>query len=364
MRRGRGAQLESLLDILTALQTSRAGVTLAELAERTGLHVRSVRRYVQDIASRYFPIEDIEGGDGQRRWRFVDGAAGKSVVLGIDESLALGRLRPLALAAAAGLPWRPVLERLFGRIEAAVPSTLRDDIERLAASIGDAAGQARAQIGGDVYAAFENAARARHAVAVRYRSLSGHPRARRFDPYVVYAAEGATYAYGLDHHHGEPRVLALDRVEAVLPMSASFERPVGFSPGQYVEALYRGFRPARPVEVVLRLSGHAARLWSERPEVPAQRTEPLPGGAVRVRFSASDTPALRARLLSFGSELEVEGPEKLRGEIISELERSAAHYRRARARPATLLSEGGQRLGGRKQLRSSAASKRRRSPRE
>jgi predicted DNA-binding transcriptional regulator YafY len=178
----------------------------------------------------------------------------------------------------------------------------------------------------DTQRCFEHGAQERQALAVRYRSLSGRIAERRFDPYITYMAEGALYAYGMDHSRGGPRVLALDRVIAVQPTTATFERPPGFSAEGFLGDLHRGFRGGKQVSVVLHLRDRAARLWTDRPELAGQKVEPIGQGAIRVRFRAADTPALRARLLSFGPELIVEKPTALRSAIACMLREAAEAY--------------------------------------
>lgn len=323
MGRGRGSQLEAAFKVVRRLHAHPAGATLAELAEETELSERTVRRYLADVASVYFPIISDVGDDGRRRWRFRPGTR-FTLALSPEEALLLARLRPVMSAACKILPLGPLADQVLGRIQAAVPASYTQAMDRMVERFGVAAPAGAGKVAPQVWSTFDEAAQSGRALAVRYRSLSKTAE-RRFDPYLLFVAEGTPYAYGLDHHHQEARVLALDRVRAVHRLDARFHRPA--TPAQsFVSGLYRGYAGAPAHPIVLRAKGRAARLL-ERPETPDTQVEHLPGGEVRVRFTAPDVPPLRGRILSLGSEVVVESPQFLAQAIAESARAIAARYR-------------------------------------
>ncbi len=324
MQSRKAVQLEGMLRLLDALWGSPAGLTWDELEGLTRLTQRSVRRYLGAASDCDVSIERIRGDDGRVRVRLAGGPR-LPLRIGVEESVALAQVRALAMAAVADLPWRASLEKLFSRLNAAVPEKLRALFGGEVESFGAAPHAGRVQVRRGVWEELERARREQRAVAMRYQSMR-RTAERRFEPYVTYVAEGTAYVYGFDGRHKERRTFALDRVLSVQPLALHFTRPADVTPQGVVAELHRGYRERDRSEVVLVASGRAARLWEERPEMPDQSAERLGRGRVRVRFRAADTPALRAHILSFGAGVTVEAPEALRSAIAAEAGRMVRAY--------------------------------------
>lgn len=327
MRKGRDAQLEQVLTFVAKLRESRFGRTVDELAEELGVHRRTVQRYIAGVSSTYFPLERITTDDGHNRLRFKLGTPPPGWFLSAEESLGLVRLQALTRALRDGFPVPSGVERLLKRLEGAVPTLNRPQADSLAARFGMARTSGGGKASPEVVRIVDGAVRDSKALVLRYRSAEGHRAERRFDPYILYVADGTTYTYGYDHLHREPRVLALDRVESASLTGARFQRPAGLTADSFVEGLYRGFVGAPALRVTLLARGRAARLL-ERPETADTEIERLEGGAVRVRFSAPDVPALRGRILSLGAEVVVETPSSLAEAIAQEANAIAAQYQK------------------------------------
>lgn len=325
-RTGRGAQLETLLQILGLFLRSRTGITLQEIAAEIDQTERSARRYLADCSAA-LPIEEVWGSDRRKRWRLMPDHGLPTLQLQLDEALALARLRSLVITQAPA-PWRRTLAELMERIEGEVPPKLRTAMDELLQRFGAAPTHGEARVTDEVVQQFERAARDCRRLVVRYRSLSTprkRPRDRHFDPYVMFVAERAVYAHGYDGLNHECRTLALDRVESVLPTNLTFTRPEEFTPEAFLVTLHRA-HGGQPVDVVVRAHGAAARLLVERPEVADQKATPLETGGVEVRFSAPISPALVSRILSFGPEVEVVQPKRLRAQVAKRLREAADKY--------------------------------------
>lgn len=323
MRRGRGELLESLLRVLNLLGRSRTGVTLQDIARELECSERTARRYVQQLETR-MPLQCTRGNDRRKRWCFIPGFSLPRFFLQLDEAVTLARLRPLLLAQAIG-PWRSSIVRLLDRLDRQVPRQLQSQMGELAEHFGSAPVHAPARVPTETVNLIESATRERRTLAVRYHNLQGQVRERHFDPYLVFLAENALYAVGFDHFRGRLRTLALDRVRTIVPTAAVFKRPKDFSPETFLDGLHRA-HSGRRVEVTLHARGAAARLLTERPETPDQETRHVDDDWSSIRFQAPITPALTARILSFGPDVKVIKPERLKQQICSRLSQAQEIY--------------------------------------
>ncbi len=324
MRGARGAQLGALITIIDALETSsRYGVTLGELAARTGLSGRSVRRYLDELQPPFMDVEVIRDGT-QTRWRWKSGGRGMRLALSPSECLALARVHAATLVHWRDAPWLAHLRSAFTRIEGSIPASVRElfisatEVNEAAPIYPSALERWREEL--------EDAARRRRVVGVTYRGMTGREAYRKLDPYVLYVADGATYVHGYDHKSRERRVLALDRISLARVLDDTFELPGDFSAASFVANLFHGYKREAPLEITVRVHGRAARLWRDRPEAADQTLEPLEAGGLRVRFTAPMSPALIGRLLSFGAELEVESPVELRDAVVEQLRSAVKQY--------------------------------------
>ncbi len=84
------ANLALQMSRIDALEMSRRGVSLHELAERTGLHQRSIRRYLSELES--FAVVEVVRDDDQTRWRCPPTKRGTRFPFSLAECLALGRI--------------------------------------------------------------------------------------------------------------------------------------------------------------------------------------------------------------------------------------------------------------------------------
>src|SRR5690606_4774544 len=160
------------------------------------------------------------------------------------------------------------------------------------------------------------AAHGRRRVRLTYAAGTGEATEREFDPYGLSYRRGRWYAVGFCHLRADLRTFRLDRVQAVAPTPATFERPERFDVIEYLGKTLASLRRARPFEVVLKTDLETA-LALARDE--AELLEPCDGG-VRLRSSTDDFERCARHLAWLPFAFEVRDPPEL-GDAVRELGR-------------------------------------------
>ena len=213
-----------VLTVLELLQ-SRHRITGAELAERLGVDVRTIRRYVAMLEELGIPVMAERGRYGA--YRLMPGFKLPPLMFTEDEALSitLGLLaaRRMGLGIAA-----PAVEGALAKVERVLPAALRDRLQAVQSVLTlDLAASETVPTNG-VVLAFSTAAQQSRRLLLRYRAAGGSETTREMDPYGLVYRTGRWYAVGYCHLRQGLRTFRLDRVIAVEPTEQTFERPAGF----------------------------------------------------------------------------------------------------------------------------------------
>lgn len=228
---------------------------------------------------------------------------------------------------------RKALEPLQG---SPLEATLRDSFRRLSSSLAgevsfrwsdlDEVFSARDSgvVPADV-ALFEKVSRAileTRELRFDYRKIDGERwEARRLQPYHLAEFDGGWYVIGHDPDRKARRTFALQRMRKVRPAAARFLRPADFSLGDHLGGSFGVWHnPAdrgRRQRIRLRFDGWAARLVSERRWHPSQQLEWQGKGRDRLVMTLElcSFEEIRRWILSWGNQVEVLSPPRLRREI-------------------------------------------------
>lgn len=316
-------QTERLIRAARYLAARRMGVTLDELADAFEVDRRTAERLRDAIGALYDLHHASTDEDGRKRW----------TVTGLDEL----DLKPTAEERAeldraaeqlrkAGAPARAaLLEALAEKLAAVTPAKaarrLAPDLEALAAGEAVAAGP-RPDPGDALIADLRHALKAGTAISFRY----GAPRKRRrVAPFgLIFGAR--YYLVGADLRAGrselgpgEPVLWRLDRIAALDIEPDAFERPDGFDLQAWADEAFNVYRSGAADRVELRFSPAAApdaRRWRFH---PTQALAEEPDGALRVTFTARWGDDLVHHLMTWGAEVEVVGPGRLRAALVEAL---------------------------------------------
>jgi predicted DNA-binding transcriptional regulator YafY len=169
---------------------------------------------------------------------------------------------------------------------------------------------------------------------VTYRAILAK-RAKTFyiKPYKIFSHRETIYLHaGLAPKPGKryrapdfDTLLAINRIVSVALTDRPFTVPEGYD---FEKTFNRNFGVIKEeaFEAEMEFSGFAAGFVAERIWSLDQKTDKLPGGRIRLRFSASSEPELKAWILSFGDEAKVIGPDWLKAEIAQTIGRMGRIY--------------------------------------
>ncbi|RMI28666.1 helix-turn-helix transcriptional regulator [Nocardia stercoris] len=205
-----------LLELLSLLQTPRDW-TGADLAERLGVDVRTVRRDIGKLRDLGYPVHAVAGAAG---YRLGAGAKLPPLLLGDDEAVAvvLG-LRTAAGGTIAGIEESSL--RALAKLEQILPTRLRHRVAALqAATVSLPAGTPA--VDADVLTAIAAAIRDHEQLRFDYRTHAGDEIHRTAEPHRLVHTGRHWYLVGWDIDRKDWRTYRVDRLRPRVPNGPRF----------------------------------------------------------------------------------------------------------------------------------------------
>ena len=324
--------------ILRDLESSRR-MSIDEMAQRTGVTTRTIRRDLEALQSAGFPLyDDVQ--DGRRYWILEHRAFRRLDDTGftLAELSALYFSRTLVEGLAA-TPFQRDVSSAFDKLAAALTPGMRQFLDRLPLAIqAKPEPGTRLTGGGNPADAKRSAPSARVAqlldailhhrrAQMRYHSFSSN-REKEYliEPYRLVFALGGLYLVAFVPEYAELRTFALDRLMSLSVTEDRFE-PMDLEEDAFAHSLgvHHGTPPER-VEVAF--AGEIARYVKSRHWHATQVVRDQPDGSVVIELTVANDWALRSWILGFGALAHVVSPPALVAQIAEELERSRSLYAR------------------------------------
>ncbi len=165
---------------------------------------------------------------------------------------------------------------------------------------------------------------------LHYTALRSARSAKRtIDPYGLWYYDGSLYLVGYCHKRKALRTFAVERIESVETKGDRFQIPYYFSIADYFKnafGVYRGEAEA----VTLRFDKPAALWVPSRRWHATQTVTRLPEGKIELAFRVAVTPELMQWVLSFGAQVEVIAPKRLRTMLENETWRLLGRYQKVK----------------------------------
>lgn len=296
-----------VLAVLDLLQ-SHGRMSGSELAQRIGVDVRTLRRYIVMLEELGIPITTERGRHGA--YMLVAGFKLPPMMFTNDEAVALSigmvAARGLGLADAA-----PAVESAQAKLARVMPETLKRHVRAIADTVKiDLRHNVNAPDSNAALIALTTAAQAQQRVHLRY-SAQGVNSERDFDPYGLAYYLGAWYALGMCHLRNDLRSFRLDRVRDVAPLELHFSRPQAFDALDQLMRSIANVPRANTIEILLRTDLKTAR---NAFSLAFGLLEPSDDG-VLLRTSADSLAWFARQLAGLPFDFEIRGPEALRDEV-------------------------------------------------
>ncbi|WP_067994801.1 helix-turn-helix transcriptional regulator [Nocardia pseudobrasiliensis] len=205
-----------LLELLSLLQTPRDWRG-AELAERLGVDVRTVRRDIEKLRTLGYPVHAVAGAAG---YRLGAGTKLPPLLLGDDEAVAVAvGLRTAAGGTIAGIEESSL--RALAKLEQVLPTRLRHRVTALqAATVTMAAGTPA--VDPEVLTTIAAAIRDHEQLRFDYRTHDGSEIRRAAQPHRLVHTGRHWYLLGWDVERNDWRTYRVDRLRPRIPNGPRF----------------------------------------------------------------------------------------------------------------------------------------------
>ena len=321
----RNAEVIRQWSILKDLEASRR-ITIDELAGRTGVTTRTIRRDLEALQTAGFPLYD-ETHDGRKYWTLEQKAFRRldNTAFTLAELSALYFSRTL-VECLAGTPFERDVRSAFDKLAAVLTPGMQNFLDRMPLVM-----QAKPEPGAQAavprtreVAALVEATLHHRRVAMRYHSFSSNrEKVYVFEPYRLLFGQGGLYVIGMVPEYGELRTFSVDRIEHISLTEERFE-PLELPDDAFAHSL--GVTQGTPEPVEIRFKPRIARYVRERVWHASQRLADDADGSLRLTLHVVNDWALKSWILGFGGLATVLQPEALASEIRRELADAATNY--------------------------------------
>lgn len=327
----RNAEVIRQWSILRDLESSRR-LTIDDLADRTGVSTRTIRRDLEALQAAGFPLFD-EQHDGKRYWTLEQRAFRRLDDTGftLAELSALYFSRTLVECLAA-TPFQGDVRSAFDKLSAALTPGMRQFLDRLPLVM-----QAKAEPGS--LAAGESASPAPRSarvaqlldatlhhrkIVLRYHSFSSN-REKQYliEPQRLVFAQGGLYLVAFVPEYEQLRTFAVERMLSVSVTEDRFE-PKELPEDAFAHSL--GVNQGTPEQIEIAFEPRIARYVKERVWHPSQQTREDPDGTLHLTLQVCNDWALRSWILGFGPLARVSAPAELATQILDEIDRARSQY--------------------------------------
>jgi predicted DNA-binding transcriptional regulator YafY len=321
-----------VIDLARRMAASAEGLSLDEIARDMRVGRRTAER-MRDVVLMLFPQVDEVSDPPSKRWRIRGGLSAFEQAPTATEMLELSKAATALRA--AGEPARATaLEGLERKLKAAMRSTtlnrMAPDLEALvrAETIAVQAGP-RPSADEAMLTAIRAAVLAQQPLGFTYSRPGAEPRRRSVAPCGVMFGR-ANYLVAADRETGRIQTFRLDRMSHVAPQEGMAVPPADFDLGVFASQSF-GIYQDEIEDVVLRIAPDGAaeaRGWRWH---PTQSFEDQSDGGVIVRFRASGMRELAWHLFTWGEQVQILAPERLKAVMAGELAAAGRALERASA---------------------------------
>ena len=328
----RNAEVIRQWSILKELEASRR-VTIDDLAARTGVTTRTIRRDLEALQTAGFPLFD-ETHDGKKYWTLEQKAFKRLDDTGftLAELSALYFSRTL-VECLSGTPFQRDVTSAFDKLAGALTPGMKQFLDRMPLVM-----EAKAEPGAQAteprtkeVAQLVEATMQQRRVTMRYHSFSSNrEKTYLFEPYRLLFGQGGLYVIGMVPEYGELRTFAVDRVEQLSLTEERFE-PLELPEDAFAHSL--GVNQGAPTKVEVLFLPKIARYIRERVWHPSQALAQSEDGSLRLTLHVVNDWALKSWILGFGGLAIVEAPAELAAEIAEELKAAVKRYEGASGPP-------------------------------
>jgi predicted DNA-binding transcriptional regulator YafY len=298
--------LATRLITLIMLLQRRPNQKAAELADKLGISVRTLHRYVGMLDEMGIPIYAERGPHGG--FSLVRGYKLPPLVFTPEEAVTI-YLGASLVGQMWGRLYQEAAEGAMAKLDNVLPNEQRSEIAWARRSLV-ATGMHRADptTHAPLLETLRRGARQQQQIQMTYQS-SAHPEAteRRVDPYALVHRSGWWYLVGYCHLRQALRTFRVDRIQHIELLSQPFQMLEDFDVWAYLDT---EFKDQPVVRAYLRFVPEAAHIVKTS-LLEWESVQENPDGSVEVILAAPDLYWLSSMVLSFGAWVTVLDPPEL-----------------------------------------------------
>ena len=316
---------DRLLSALLLLQ-AHGRLSTRELAERLETSQRTAHRDMEALSAAGVPVVALRGAQGG--WELAQGWRTK--VPGLDES----ELRALLMSQPSALG-DPALaaasERAFGKLLAAMPHTMQTRAVSIRARLHiDPVGWHPSSADLGALPIVQDAIARDCKLTFLYSRADGETGARTVDPYGIVAKQGIWYLVA--RAPAGMRTYRISRMQEAVVLAVTFERPANFDLAEHWKRATEQLQQKREqFHATVAMAPDAAALlarWCRVSAAAGAKSRPtLPEKWQLLEVAFENQEEARFVMLGFGSRAQVVAPDKLRAEMLREVEAAQSLWR-------------------------------------
>lgn len=312
-------RLMTLLMLLQRQPNQKASA----LAEKLGISVRSLHRYIGMLDDMGIPVYSERGPYGG--FSLVRGYRMPPLVFTPEEAVAVC-LGTSLVREMWGKLYQEAAEGALAKLDNVLPEEQRHEIAWARKSLVTTS-MHRAPLDSlsPLLEKLRRAIREQKRVRMVYRGGSHRePQSRQVDPYALVHRWGWWYLFGLCHLRQAIRSFRIDRIVELTVQSSSFAIPSDFDIREHVS---KAFESSMLVRARIRFAPEAAHIAMEN-RAYWDAVDQQPDGSVTITMSTPDLQWAASTALAYGPIATVLEPEELRRMVSEWAEAVAAQYAR------------------------------------
>ena len=315
---------ETILKIALDMQGTAEGLSLDDIQRKYAdppLSRRTAER-LRDAIERVFPqMQQANPGELPKRWRLPSGTASGFAAISAEEladlTAGISLLRRENMVTQVANAERAV-SKIRALIKPDAQRRIAPDLEALTEAEGIAMRPGpRPKINPDIVAALRQAILANRKIRIHYKYRgSGKIGYDTVHPYgILYGNRHYLVAWSENEQARDFRNFAMSNIERVELLDKSFTKKRSFSLQKYAEKSFGVFQE-EPFNVVWMFSPRAAPDAREFLFHPTQMMEDQSDGSLIVRFRAGGSKEMIWHLMTWGAEVTVLAPRKLKKPLL------------------------------------------------
>ncbi len=324
------SQIERQLYILSLLSDSKKGYTVDELhknLDMVGIDVskKTVERDIDFISTGSFFV--MEEKRGKSTYYVANKFGIENITFTASELISLHFIKELLKSYSMldiGNTARHLIDRIINNLpqpDKAYIETLSELLKVRESYIG-----LEKHLNEEIVSTVRKGIEFNKRLLVKYHSFnSNETTERQFDPYIIEIYEGCYHLVGYCHLRNSIRDLRISRIQDARLLDESFQRPKKFYEN-YKRGRFGKLVGEEQIKLVLKFKGESARYVKEYESSKADLLVEEQDSSILFQKTTTMTPEIIKWVLSFGSDVMVLEPDKLREEVVDEVRRMMERY--------------------------------------